>query len=199
MWHYFSDWCRWSWGYLAWWDSFCNGWDTKGVNGWRSELMIDSKLLAHWILGVSCYMYILHTTISGLRQAQDFFSQDVLKTIYGSLIEPVFDHCNAVWGSLNKGLASKIQKYQNRSAHIITSRAYETRSADLLKFLVWNNLAMRKDQWLCLLILDVILKNVPELYLSELFPMNCKSNPHKSSLVCTYIQNCSVNPVICLG
>lgn len=142
-------------------------------------------------------MYILHTTISGLRQAQDFFSQDVLKTIYSSLIQPVFDHCNAVWGSLNKGLASKIQKLQNRAAHIITSQGYETRSVDLLKFLVWDNLAMRRDQQLCLLMHDVTIKNVPE-YLSELFPMSCKSNPHESCLVCIYIQNCSVNPVICL-
>ena len=131
-------------------------------------------------------MYILHTTISGLRQAQDFFSQDVLKTIYSSLIQPVFDHCNAVWGSLNKGLASKIQKYQYRAAHIITSRAYETRSADLLKLFVWDNLAMRRDQRLCLLMHDVVIKNVPE-YQSELFPTRCESNPHKSCLICTYI------------
>ena len=118
--------------------------------------------------------------------------------VYLTYYHPVFDHCNAVWGNLNKGLASKIQKYQNRAAHIITSQAYETRSADLLKFLVWDNLAIRRDQLLCLLMHDVIIKNVPALYLSELFPMSCESNPHKSCLVCTYIQNCSVNPVICL-
>lgn len=142
-------------------------------------------------------MYILHTTISGLRQARDYFSQDELKTIYSSFIQPVFDHCNAVWGNLNKGLASKIQKLQNRAAHTITSQGYETRSADLHKFLVWDNLAMRRDQRLCFLMHDVIIKNVPE-YVSKLFPMRCKSNPHKSYLVCTYIQNCSVNLVICL-
>ena len=118
--------------------------------------------------------------------------------VYLTYYHPVFDHCNAVWGNLNKGLASKIQKYQNRAAHIITSQAYETRSVDLLKFLVWDNLAMRRDQQLCLLMHDVIIKNLPELYLSELFPMSCESNPHKSCLVCTYIQNCSVNAVICL-
>lgn len=195
--HHFSDWCRWSRGYLTWWNSFRNGWDTKGVNGWRSELVIDSKQLAHWILGVSCYIYILHTTISGLRQGRDFFSQDVLKTVYSSLIQPVFDHCNAVWSNMNKGLASKIQKLQNRSAYIITSQGYETKSVDLLKFIVWDNLAMRRDQRFCLLTHNVIIKNVPE-YLSEFFPMSCESNPHKSCLVCTYMQNCSVNPVSCL-
>ena len=92
--------------------------------------------------------------------------------VYLTYYHPVFDRCNAVWGNLNKGLASKIQKYQNRAAHIITSQVYETRSADLLKyFLVWDNLAIRRDQLLCLLMHDVIIKNVPELYLSELFPM----------------------------
>ena len=39
--------------------------------------------------------------------------------IYNALIQPVFDYCDAVWGNLNKGLASKIQKLQNRPARII--------------------------------------------------------------------------------
>ena len=69
--------------------------------------------------------------------------------VYLTYYHPVFDHCNAVWGNLNKGLASKIQKYQNRAAHIITSQAYETRSADLLKFLVWDNLAIRPSYAWC--------------------------------------------------
>ena len=95
-------------------------------------------------------------SISSLRQAWDFVSQDVLTTIYSSLIQPVFDYCDAVWGNLNKGLANKIKKLQNRAARIITSQGYEMRSVDLLEFVNWGHLAMRKDKRLCLLMYDVI-------------------------------------------
>ena len=36
-------------------------------------------------------------SISGLRQAQDFACQDVLKIIYSCLIQPVFHHGELSW------------------------------------------------------------------------------------------------------
>jgi len=51
-----------------------------------------------------------------------------------ALIQPVFDYCDAVLGNLNKVLASKIQKLQNRDAHVIIFQGYDTRSEDLLLF-----------------------------------------------------------------
>ena len=50
------------------------------------------------------------------------------------------------------------------------------RSADLLKFLGWDNLAMRRDQRLCLLTHNVIIKNVPE-YLSEPLSNELRKQP----------------------
>lgn len=44
-------------------------------------------------------------SIRSLRQAWDFVSQDVLTTIYSSLIQPVFDYCDAVWGNLTRDQA----------------------------------------------------------------------------------------------
>ena len=51
-------------------------------------------------------------SISSLRQARDFVSQDVLTTIYSSLIQPVFDYCDAVWGNLSKGQRTKLKNYK---------------------------------------------------------------------------------------
>ena len=48
-------------------------------------------------------------SISSLRQARDFVSQDVLTTIYSSLIQPVLDYCDAVWGKLSKGQRTKFK------------------------------------------------------------------------------------------
>ena len=102
-----------------------------------------------------------------------------MKTIYNALIQPLFDYCVAVWGNLNKGLASKIQKLQNRAARVITFQGYDTRSEDLLELLNWDNLALRRNKRLCLLMYDTIHKKVPQ-YLSDLFPLGCESNPYKS-------------------
>ena len=83
----------------------------------------------------------INRPINGLRQARDYVDLEVLKTICNALIQPVFDYCDAVWGNLNKGLTSKIQKLQNGAARVITFQGYYTRSEDLLEFLNWDNLA----------------------------------------------------------
>ena len=35
------------------------------------------------------------------------------------LVMPYFNCCSAVWGDINKGLAEKLQKMQNRAASLI--------------------------------------------------------------------------------
>ena len=45
---------------------------------------------------------------------------------------PYFNYCVAVWGNINKGLAYKLQKLQNRAARILTFSNYDVRSSVLL-------------------------------------------------------------------
>ena len=123
----------------------------------------------------------VNRSISGLRHARDYMSLDILKMMYNALIQPVFDYCDAVWGNLNKGLVSKIQKLQNRAARIITFQGYDVRSADILEHLNWDNLALRRDKRLSILMYDTINCRVPK-YLSDLFSLNCENNPYKSRL-----------------
>ena len=67
----------------------------------------------------------LSRSISGLKQARNHASLDILKMIYNALIQPVFDYCDVVWGNLNKRLSSRIQKLQNRVARIVTFQGYD--------------------------------------------------------------------------
>ena len=97
----------------------------------------------------------INRSINGLRQARGYVDLDVLKTIYNALIQPVFDYCDAVWGNLNKGLASKIQKLQNRAARVITFQGYDTRSHYSQK---------------------------SSAIFERSFPLSCESNPYKSRL-----------------
>ena len=68
-----------------------------------------------------------------------------------SLIQPVFDYCDVVWDNLDQGLATRIQKLQNRAARIITFQGYDVRSAEIRKQLNWEELASRRQRHLSLL------------------------------------------------
>ena len=79
----------------------------------------------------------------------------------------MFDYCDVVWYNLDLGLATKLQKLQNRAARIITFQGYE--------------LASRRQKHLSLLMYDAINKNVPS-YISDLFSNDCENKPYKYKL-----------------
>ena len=60
--------------------------------------------------------------------------------IYNALVMPYFNYCGAVWGNINKGLADKLQKLQNRAARILTFSNYDVRSSVLLERLEYVRL-----------------------------------------------------------
>ena len=123
----------------------------------------------------------VNRSISGLKQARDYVPSDVLNSIYTSLIQPVFVYCDVVWDNLDQGLATRIQKLQNRAARIITFQGYGVRSAQIRKQLNWEELASRRQRHLSLLMYDTVNGNVPS-YLSDLFSNVCENNPYKSML-----------------
>lgn len=122
----------------------------------------------------------VNRSIYALKQARDFVSLEILKIMYNSLIQPIFDYCDAVWGNVNKGLACRIQKLQNRAARIITSQSYDVRSVDILRSSGWDNLASRREKRLSLLMFDIVNHKAPA-YLRDLFIMS-DQNPYKSRL-----------------
>ena len=73
--------------------------------------------------------------------------------------------------NLDQGLATRVQKLQNRAACIITFQGYDVRSAQIQKQLNWEELAS---------------------YLSDLFSNACENNPYKSK-----VRNTEYN-IICI-
>ncbi|CAH3170294.1 unnamed protein product [Porites lobata] len=65
--------------------------------------------------------------------------------MYNALVMPYFNYCGAVWGNINKGLADKLQKLQNRAARILTFSNYDVRSSVLLDELGWERLEYIDD------------------------------------------------------
>ena len=67
-----------------------------------------------------------------LRRLREFTDLKILVTAYKTLVQPHFDYCSQVWGSLGITLPKKLQRLQNRAVRIITKRGYDYKSVDIL-------------------------------------------------------------------
>ena len=106
-------------------------------------VVLDKNL--NWNGHVDLITKKVKSALSALRRTKPFVTQETLIQIYNALIVPYFDYCSEVWGELNKGLAEKLQKMQDRAARIITGATYDVRSTDILKSLGWHPLHIRRD------------------------------------------------------
>ena len=62
--------------------------------------------------------------ISAIKRIRYFLPFEILLNVYNSLVQPHFDYCNVVWGNCAKNLSSKLQKFQNRTARVLTFSNY---------------------------------------------------------------------------
>ena len=70
--------------------------------------------------------------------------QNVLVSLYLSIIQPHIDYCLSVWGSCNKTTMNSIQKIQNRAARIVTiCFDFNIRSIDLIRKFKWMTVEER--------------------------------------------------------
>ena len=88
--------------------------------------------------------------------------------MYNALVMPYFNYCGAVWGNINKGLADKLQKMQNRAARILTFSNYEVRSRVFLDGLGWERLEYVRLKQLAVTIYE-IRNNLSPSYLTRIF------------------------------
>ena len=115
--------------------------------------------------------------LAALRRLRPLCPQNILVTIYKSLIVPHFDYCGAVWGSIGNGLSLKLEKLQNRAARIITGSRWDARSAPLLHALNWDSLADRRAKQLKSLMFKTVNNLAPE-YLSDKFQSTNSIHKH---------------------
>ena len=99
--------------------------------------------------------------------------------MYKPLVMPYFNYCSAVWGNINKGLAYKLQKMQNRAAEMLTFSNYEVLSSVLLDELGWERLEyvrLKQDA----MTMYKIHNNLSPSYLKQIFTNT--SNVHSHNL-----------------
>ena len=103
-----------------------------------------------------------------LKRVRDFVDRDTLVSIYNALILPHLEYACVVWDGLDKGLAIKLQRLQNRAARIITRSSWEIRSCDILSELGWLRLDKRRYNQKKKL-MNKIMNGKAPTYLEDLF------------------------------
>jgi uncharacterized membrane protein YheB (UPF0754 family) len=127
---------------------------------WRSQMDLITKK-------VNKSLYVL-------RRLREFTELKTLVAAYKTLIQPHFDYCSQVWGSLGITLQNELQRLQNRAVHIITKHGYDYRSVDILNELELPNLNVRRHNQLCNIMYKMNNNEVPD-YLVNLFTKTSSS------------------------
>ena len=86
-------------------------------------------------------------------------------------------YCGAVWGNINKGLADKLQKLQNRAARILTFSNYDVRSSVLLDALGWERLEYVRLKQLAVTMYKIH-NNLSQSYLRRIFTNTLNVHSH---------------------
>jgi hypothetical protein len=97
--------------------------------------VIDEPLI--WNTQVDKITKKVNLGLSILSRLRVIVDYQTLITIYLSIIQPRFDCCTLVWGSLRKGLSHKLQKLQNTLLEMKDSMAagFVKICADLTNFI----------------------------------------------------------------
>ena len=103
-----------------------------------------------------------------LKRVRDFVDRDTPVSIYNALILPHLEYACVVWDGLDKGIAIKRQRLQNRAARIITRSSWEIRSCDILSELGWLPLDKKRYNQKKKL-MNKIMNGKAPTYLEDLF------------------------------
>ena len=83
-----------------------------GLPNWSNPLS--------WTKNIEHFYKKVAPVLGLLKRVRDFVGQDILISIYNTLILPHLEYVCVVWDGLDKGLTIKLQTLQNRAARITT-------------------------------------------------------------------------------
>ena len=159
---------------------------TVQVNNTPLERVIKHKSLGvqideslNWRPHIHTISKKISAGIAILRRVSHFIPFDTRVNMYNALVMPYFYYCGAVWGNINKGLAVKLQKLQNRAAGILTFSNYDVRLSVLLDELGWERLENVRLKQLAVTMYKIH-NNLSPSYLRRIFTNT--SNVHSHNL-----------------
>ena len=142
---------------------------TKKVLG----VIIDEKLKWHEHNAKQCKT--ISSRIGLLRRARDFVTQDVLVTMYNSLVLPHFTYCSTVWQNSNTDHINKLHKLQKRAARVITRSTYDERSSQIFETLNWKSIKEILEERQLVMTFKA-LRGLGPWYLTQSFNLNSNTS-----------------------
>ena len=117
----------------------------------------------------------ISASIGMLRRSRDFVTQDVLITMYNSLVLAHLTYCSSVWHGSSADHVSKLYKFQKRAARVITGSNYNIRSTDIFETLNWRPIKDNLDERDLVMTFKAIKGIVPD-YLIPTINLNENAN-----------------------
>ena len=96
-------------------------------------IQVDSNLI--WKGHIKALSTKISRAIGFLKHAKSFLTQNTLKTLYTSIVEPHFRYCCSGWENCGETETSLLQRLQNRAAKILTNSNYDADASSLLNTL----------------------------------------------------------------
>jgi len=96
-----------------------------------------------------------------IYRTRPFLNEEILKTIYQSLILPNMDYCDIVWGNVCKKFTTKLDKLQNRAGKAILKVNKRFPTSLMLKCLDWDDLHTRRNIHLNVMVYNCVTGKVP--------------------------------------
>ena len=88
-----------------------------------------------------------------LRRLKPFITNSTVKMLYFSLVLPIFDYGDIIWGDKNnKTLMASLQILQNKAAKIILDEPLHSSATEALEKLKWKSLDRRRRYHRCILV-----------------------------------------------
>jgi hypothetical protein len=146
-------------------------------------ITLDENLT--WRNHVDAITKNISSGIGALKSVRGLIDQEIANKAYQGFIELYFSYCAPLWDGLGDTLSDRLQKLQNRAAHVITRSSYDISSNLLLDQLKWNNLSVNRQKQKAILMYKTLSGQTPQYSLrnsnGELFIPKPNTNYLKRS------------------
>ena len=103
-----------------------------------------------------------------LKSIRNIVNENVLQTVYNSLIMSHFNYCDVVWGNCGVTNQKVLQKIQNRAARIINHAKWDSSAEENLSKLNWITLDQKRNDNIAIMMFKILSGHAPA-YLSQRF------------------------------
>ena len=115
-----------------------------------------------WDIHIDNLCKKLKPKVGVISRLRHILNKNLLNTVYKTIIQPHIDYAITLWGSSSISNVTKIQRFQNRSARLITGNFdLNTQSKNLLTELNLMNVTQRFEYFVCILMFKCLTNEAP--------------------------------------